>query len=66
MAARRASLGPEEYEKRYRGLDHRYYSRDWIAAELRALGFGRVEVESQAIEGYANGLYRFNARAFRV
>jgi SAM-dependent methyltransferase len=65
MSARRASLAPGEYEKRYAGLDHRFYSRDWIASELRALGFPRVEIESQQIAGYANGAFRFNARASR-
>jgi SAM-dependent methyltransferase len=65
LQARRASLGPEEYERRYAGLPHLYYERGWIEAELRALGFARVEIEDQRVQGYANALYRFNAFAWR-
>lgn len=65
LRARRATLGPEEYEKKYRGLDHRYYEKAWLEAELRALGFAHVALEDQAIDGYANGAFRFNAFALR-
>lgn len=65
LRARRATLGPAEYEKKYRGLDHRYYAKAWMAAELRALGFPSVSIEDQAIDGYANGAFRFNAIALR-
>lgn len=65
LAARRATLGPEEYAKKYAGLDHLYYERAWMEAELRALGFADVVTEDQSIEGYPNGAFRFNAVARR-
>jgi hypothetical protein len=66
LAERVAALGGEEaYRRRYEGLDHLYYDRGWLADRLRAAGLTGVETADQAIEGYANGAYRFNAWGFR-
>ncbi len=53
--------GPARYEERYRGLDHLYYERAWMASALREAGLVDVRVEDQDIAGYRNGQYRFNA-----
>lgn len=65
LTARRATLGPEEYAKKYAGLDHLYYERAWFADELHALGFSHMTIEDQSIDGYANGAFRFNVIATR-
>lgn len=61
-ARRRATLGEAEYERRYAGLQHLYFDRDWFAPHLP--GFV-VEIEDQAIPGYANSAGRFNVFARR-
>lgn len=58
--------GRAAYAARYSGLEHRYYDRDWVAETLRARGLLRVRVESQAIEGYGNSPFRFNAWGFKA
>lgn len=65
MALRRGTLGEQAYEQKYRGLDHLYYDRQWLADRLASLGFARIEISDQQISGYANASYRFNAVAFR-
>lgn len=66
LAERAAAVGGEEaYAERYRGLDHLYYSRDWLAERLTAAGLTGVETADQAIPGYDNGRFRFNAWGFR-
>jgi SAM-dependent methyltransferase len=63
LAFRRGSLGPEKYDRKYAGLDHLYFDRDALAAELRRLGLVDVRVEDQRIDGYANAAFRFNVTA---
>jgi SAM-dependent methyltransferase len=65
LALRRASMGPEEYEARYAGLDHLYYGKEWMRDALAAHGLGGVRVDDQRVAGYANASYRFNAIGFR-
>jgi trans-aconitate methyltransferase len=57
----RVAGGPQAYAKRYAGLEHRYYDRDWMAETLSAVGLVDVRVEDQSFEGYGNNPYRFNA-----
>lgn len=62
LAYRKASVGgAEEYEARYAGLHHLYYSRDWVESELRRAGVERVQTADQDLGGYANARFRFNA-----
>lgn len=56
--------GPAAYARRYEGLDHLYYDRAWFADALRARGLEGVRIEDQAIDGYGNAPYRFNAWGF--
>ena len=66
LAERVAAIGGEEaYAERYRGLDHLYYSREWLAERLAAAGLTGVETADQSIPGYDNGRFRFNAWGFR-
>ena len=60
LAIRRGTLGDAAYEEKYRGLDHLYYDKGWLADTLRGCGLARTRVEDQAIPGYANAAYRFN------
>jgi predicted TPR repeat methyltransferase len=65
-AYRRAALGPEEYERRYRGLTHLYYTRDWFRSTIEGFGGGGcLRVEEQWLEGYGNAPFRFNVLAVR-
>jgi trans-aconitate methyltransferase len=59
-AARRGALGPEEYARRYTGLDHLYIARDWFAAQAAQHGW-RTEIKDQDIQGYQHSAFRFNA-----
>lgn len=56
----------EAYEKRYEGLDHLHYDRDWVAQAMRNAGSSSVVVGNQDIHGYANAPSRFNVFAWRT
>lgn len=62
---RRQTMGPGEYEARYRGLQHLYFQRGWFEDTLRAAGWPAVTIAQQDIAGYRNGRYRFNVFATR-
>jgi SAM-dependent methyltransferase len=58
--SRAAALPPGEYEKKYSGLRHQYYSKGWI--EELGVRYGcRVQILDQQIEDYGNNRFRFNA-----
>jgi trans-aconitate methyltransferase len=59
-ASRAAALPPGEYEQKYRGLGHQYYSKRWIE-ELGIRHGCRVQILDQRIDGYGNNRFRFNA-----
>jgi len=48
------------YEERYKGLDHKFYDRDWVIAILQAVGLIDVRVQRQEVAGYDNAQFRFN------
>jgi len=58
--SRAAALPPGEYEAKYRGLRHQYYSKQWIE-ELGIRHRCRVQIVDQQIEDYGNNRFRFNA-----
>ena len=64
IRARKDALGEENYNQRYQGLEHLYYSKDWIREKLKALGL-TCSVENQRLDGYAHASYRFNAFAWK-
>ena len=55
--------GKAEYEKRYDGLDHLYFDRDWFAQLLRRAGATSVVIRDQEIQNYRNAAGRFNVFA---
>jgi SAM-dependent methyltransferase len=59
----RIAGGKAEYEKRYDGLDHLYFDRDWFARVLRETGATSVIIRDQEIRGYGNAVGRFNVFA---
>jgi len=62
--AERMRIAGDDYNRRYRGLDHLYYERSWFQEALASLGICRTVVRDQSIEGYINGQYRFNVFAW--
>jgi SAM-dependent methyltransferase len=65
MAHRIATVGGQQaYEERYRGLDHLYFSRNWVEETLTSCGLVEVRTADQNLAGYANGEFRFNAWGF--
>ena len=58
-AARRHALSPEEYERKYAGLGHTYYPREWFREQ--AARHGRTgELFPSCMPEYAQSVYRFN------
>jgi trans-aconitate methyltransferase len=57
--------GEAAYTERYRGLEHLYFRRAEVAGALTARGLVDVTVESQSLEGYGNGPFRFNAWGYK-
>lgn len=58
-AARRAALSPEEYARKYAGLEHRYYERRWFEKIAGEIGYD-CEIRDQSIPNYAQNRFRFN------
>jgi hypothetical protein len=65
LVFRRKALGDQVYDQHYSKLEHLFFPRDWIAEALSSCGLTDVEVRDQAIAGYPNSAYRFNAFGFK-
>jgi hypothetical protein len=65
LRRRKKALGEEAYNQKYAGLEHLYYSREWICDTFKKRGFA-CAVESQCLDGYAHASYRFNTFAFKA
>lgn len=59
LELRRGHLGEEEYNRKYDGLDHLYYPREWFQEILEGTG-ASLEIEDQQIPGYLHNSYRYN------
>jgi trans-aconitate methyltransferase len=57
-AFRRDILSQVEYEKKYAGLEHTYYSRDWFRAQAEFHGLD-CEVFDGCVRNYAQNQFRF-------
>ncbi len=57
--ARRDLLSEEEYARKYAGLEHRYYPRQWFADRAAELGL-KCETSDQFLPNYAQSRFRFN------
>ncbi len=58
-SVRRQSLDPVEYAEKYRGLEHRYYPREWFIRQAESRGL-RCEVFDQCVPNYQQNRFRFN------
>jgi len=58
-AKRRKLVGIKEYEKKYSGLQHLYYSKNWFVEQAAAVGVS-IELNDQNLTGYNNSDGRFN------
>ncbi len=56
---RRAVLPEGEYEKKYKGLKHLYYDRNWFM-DIAKLNHYKVEIFDQILDNYLNSSFRFN------
>lgn len=56
---RRAALSEGEYERKYEGLNHLYYDRDWFYHVCNKVNC-RVTIFDQNITRYGNNKFRFN------
>jgi SAM-dependent methyltransferase len=65
LRRRKEALGEEAYNQRYAGLEHLYYSREWVHERLEKRGFTSA-VEGQRLGGYSHASYRFNAFAWKA
>lgn len=57
---RRMQYPPGEYEKKYEGLNHLYYSKNWFREQSKRLKGTSIYIFDQNIEGYLNSKFRFN------
>jgi len=64
IAIRRRIMGEDAFARKYDGLNHLYYTKNWFETVLGPLGLNNVQIEDQSIEGYANAMYRFNVFAW--
>lgn len=64
MVIRKWYLSNKEYEKRYTGLEHLYYSKQWFINIAHKNNL-RVEIEQQNINNYKNNIYRFNVFMYK-
>ncbi|MCP2727691.1 class I SAM-dependent methyltransferase [Symplocastrum sp. BBK-W-15] len=65
LLMRKGMMGEAEYEEKYRGLDHLYFSKDWFREVLANLSV-EVTIEDQDIRGYGNSQYRFNVLIHQI
>ena len=59
LTERRKALGASAYRKKYAGLDHLFFDRNWFAEAARRADM-TMRVEDQCIPGYAHNSFRFN------
>ncbi|CAM4393373.1 methyltransferase domain-containing protein [Saccharibacillus endophyticus] len=59
LRIRKGALSDGEYEKKYSGLDHLFYDRDFVSDVLKGKN-ATIRVFDQQIENYGNNKFRFN------
>ncbi len=57
-ALRRGILGPEEYNEKYKGLEHTYYARSWFEEQAKEHGF-TCKIFDGCVPNYAQNSFRF-------
>jgi len=64
LKIRKGNISEEEYDKRYEGLDHLYYEKQWFKDISEKYNL-KVEIEQQNIRNYKNNAYRFNVFLYK-
>ncbi|CAM3340403.1 Methyltransferase domain-containing protein [Saccharibacillus brassicae] len=59
LRIRKGALSSGEYEKKYSGLDHLFYEREFVSRVLKDQD-ATVRIFDQQIENYGNNKFRFN------
>jgi SAM-dependent methyltransferase len=57
--ARRTAYPEGEYDRKYKGLNHLHYDREWFTEFSDKFGY-KTEIFGQNIKEYANSRFRFN------
>lgn len=57
---RRGKLTPGEYDKKYAGLEHTYFDRDWFSEQAAKHG-AKCEIAQSFIPNSSQSRFRFNA-----
>jgi len=52
-------MSKEEYEIKYRGLEHMFYSKEWFENIAEKLNL-KITIFDQSFKNYANSELRFN------
>lgn len=58
-ALRRQALSQEEYDKKYKGLEHNYYDRNWFRQQAKKHGC-YCELFDGCVPNYVQNEFRFN------
>lgn len=58
-ALRRDIMSTDEYERKYKGLEHTYYAGDWFKEQAKARGF-TCELFGGCVPNYAQNRFRFS------
>lgn len=56
---RRDRMSPDEYDRKYAGLQHNYYERTWFKSQADKLGLSCEFIDNQ-IQNYAQKDFRFS------
>lgn len=64
MKLRKGYLTDKEYEEKYNGLEHLYYTKQWFVDIANEYNL-KIEIEQQNINNYKNNMYRFNVFMYK-
>ncbi|MBT4519388.1 MAG: class I SAM-dependent methyltransferase [Halieaceae bacterium] len=64
LTTRRDALSQEEYERKYDGLDHLFFDKDWFETWAKSRGLV-LKIEDQDIPGYINSSFRYNVFIYK-
>jgi len=56
---RMGAMSKEQYQEKYKDLDHTFYDKDWFVSIAKEFGL-KVEIFDQDFENYTNSKLRFN------
>ena len=57
--SRMGNMSPSEYEKKYNGFEHLFYSKSWFENIAKEFGV-KIDIFDQSFDKYANSHLRFN------